>query len=715
MIRRRITNVIVAGAVLVGCMALGISEVNAVSVRAVTATASSAGVVDVSWTRPSDATSNDDYAYQVSYRSGTSGSYSVVAVAKGITTTSLSGLTGGTTYTIVVEAIPTKGPQFASVGCSADAATSSDACTAFASAASTTVIAQEAPDAPTIASAEPSSGQISLVFGAPNLRGSSLTGYEATCGSAVATGSVSPITVTGLTNGIAYTCTVKANSNQGFSAASSASEALVPSTTPDTMEKPSGTASDASATISWTAVAATAGVGVGTSIDDGGSAITGYEVAVYDAANTLTTSVDAAAGATSAVASGLTNGTNYTAKVRAKNTNGSGTYSEASTAFTPASAGAGSVTVFTEPAGAVNGVNLTTQPVAKIGTTSGINVTASIASGAGTLSGTLSATTSADGKATFTNLRITGTAGAFRLQFAAIGYQSALSGSFTLSAGAASRLAVSRQPVGGNSGSAFATQPVVRVADSGGNFTNTINKQITAAVFSGAGTLSGTVVATTNGSGIATFTNLAITGSTGLYVLRFSDTTGGSALTAVSSNSFSITGASSGDGDGGGGGGGGSDDEEKETTTTTIVKPVAPPTTPTLPRSSPKTALPASAGTPVKLRTLPSQKLIESVGMATKPGVVTLLLDAPTLPRKTRVAQFRVVLRPIGKGRTITRTLSVSASGAPIQPSFSNISGKYRIEVTVISMKKKVLGKWKSPIFTVNKKKKLFTVNKKKK
>ena len=707
--RKRIVNVIAAGAVLLGGTAFGAREVSAVSVSAVAATASSVGVVDVSWTRPTNATSNGDYSYRVSYRSGTSGSYSSVAIAAGITTSSLSELIGGTTYTVVVEAIPTKGPQLASVGCSAYAATSSDACTAFASAASTTVIAQEAPDAPTIASGEASSGQISLVFGTPNLRGSSLTGYEATCGSAVATGTVSPITVTGLTNGISYTCTVKANSNQGYSAASSASEALVPSTTPDTMEKPLGTASDASATISWTAVAATASVGVGTSIDDGGSAITGYEVAVYDSTNTLTTSVNAAAGSTSAVATGLTNGTNYTAKVRAKNTNGSGTYSAASTAFTPASAGAGSITVFTEPAGAVNGVNLTTQPVAKIGTTSGKIVTASIASGSGTLSGTLSATTNTDGKATFTNLRITGTAGAFRLQFAAISYQSALSGSFTLSVGAASRLAVSRQPVGGNSGSALSTQPIVRVADTSGNFTNTSNKQVTASLFSGAGTLSGTVVATTNASGIATFTNLVITGSTGQYVLRFSDTTGGSALTAVSSNNLSITGASSG---GGGGGGGGSDDDEEPsapattTTSTTIAKAPTTSTVSTVPVAVPKTALPSSAGSPLKIDALPSAKLIESVGVVTKPGVVTLLLDAPTLPPKTRVAQYRVVLRPIGKGVTVTRTLSVSASGAPIQPSFSNISGSYRIEVTVISITKKVVGSWKSPVFTVTKKKK---------
>jgi hypothetical protein len=217
------------------------------------------------------------------------------------------------------------------------------------------------------------------------------------------------------------------------------------------------------------------------------------------------------------------------------------------------------------------------------------------------------------------------------------------------------------------------------------------------------------VVATTNASGIATFTNLVITGSTGLYVLRFTDTTGGSALTAVSSNNLSITEVSSG---GGGGGGGGSDDDDEPsapaatTTSTTVAKAPTTSTVSALPVAVPKTALPSSAGTPVKLATLPSAKLIESVGVSTKPGAVTLLLDAPTLPPKTRVAQYRVVLRPVGKGVTITRTLTVSASGAPLQPSFSNISGNYRVEITVISISKKVVGSWKSPVFTVTKKKK---------
>ena len=705
--RRRLSVAATVFAVILASIVIGATGVSAVTVRGITATASSTGTVDVTWTRPIDAVNNGDYSYRVSYRSGTTGSYNLIAVAAGITTTSITGLSGGITYSIVVEAIPTKGTQIATVGCSAYASTSGASCTSFASASNTSVVAQETPDAPAIASAAAGSGQITLVFGNSNLRGSTLSNYEATCGSQVETGSASPITVTGLRNGVSYTCTVKANSNQGSSAASSASEALVPSDVPDTMDRPSGTALDASATISWTAVSATSGEGVGAGIDDGGSAITGYEVAVYNSSDSLVSSASAAAGATSAIVTGLTNGTSYTAKVRASNINGNGVYSTASTSFTPASSGAGSITVFTEPAGASNGANFTTQPVAQIGTTSGKVVTVSIASGAGTLSGTLSTTTGTDGKATFTNLRIVGTTGSYRLQFSAIGYQSVLSGSFTLATGTASKLVESRHPVGGNSGSVLGTQPIVRVADSGGNFTNTLNKQVTASLLSGAGTLSGTAVATTNASGIATFTNLVISGSTGLYVLRFTDTTGGSALTAVSSNSFSITSVASESS-----GSSGSDDDEEPsapaatTTSTTIAKAPTTSTVSTVPVAVPKTALPSSAGSPLKIDTLPSAKLIESVGVSTKPGVVTLLLDAPTLPPKTRVAQYRVVLRPVGKGVTITRTLAISASGAPIQPSFSNVSGNYRVEVTVISISKKVVGSWKSPVFTVTKKKK---------
>ena len=79
---------------------------------------------------------------------------------------------------------------------------------------------------------------------------------------------------------------------------------------------------------------------------------------------------------------------------------------------------AASLQVQTQPAGAVNGVAFTTQPVVRIldnaglvvttGTGATLTVTAAIASGTGTIGGTVTAVAS-NGVATFTSLAITGT------------------------------------------------------------------------------------------------------------------------------------------------------------------------------------------------------------------------------------------------------------------------------------------------------------------
>ena len=70
---------------------------------------------------------------------------------------------------------------------------------------------------------------MSVTFTAPVFTGASaITSYTATCGSVTATGTTSPITVTGLINGTAYTCTVAATNAFGSGVYSSASNSVTP-------------------------------------------------------------------------------------------------------------------------------------------------------------------------------------------------------------------------------------------------------------------------------------------------------------------------------------------------------------------------------------------------------------------------------------------------------------------------------------------------------
>src|SRR5207253_1010586 len=87
------------------------------------------------------------------------------------------------------------------------------------------------------------------------------------------------------------------------------------------------------------------------------------------------------------------------------------------------------------------------------------------------------------------------------------------------------------------SGVAFAQQPVVQLRDGAGNPVNQAGVVVTAAIATGGGTLGGTLTATTIGSGVASFTNLAINGTAGDRTLSFSAT----GLTGVTSTAITIT------------------------------------------------------------------------------------------------------------------------------------------------------------------------------
>lgn len=87
------------------------------------------------------------------------------------------------------------------------------------------------PGAPIIGTATAGDTQADVAFAAPASNGgATITGYTVTAnpGGATGTGAGSPITVTGLTNGISYTFTVTATNSAGIGAASGASNSITP-------------------------------------------------------------------------------------------------------------------------------------------------------------------------------------------------------------------------------------------------------------------------------------------------------------------------------------------------------------------------------------------------------------------------------------------------------------------------------------------------------
>lgn len=181
-------------------------------------------------------------------------------------------------------------------------------------------VSPTAPSAPTGVSATAGVASAAVSFVAPNANGSPITGYTVTSnpGNLTATGASSPITVSGLTNGTAYTFSVTATNAIGTGAASSPSNAVTPSTTPTAPTAVTATAGDASASVAFSAPAS-----------NGGAAITTYTVAASPGTATGT-------GSTSPITvSGLTNGTSYTFTVTATNAAGTGPASTPSNSVTP--------------------------------------------------------------------------------------------------------------------------------------------------------------------------------------------------------------------------------------------------------------------------------------------------------------------------------------------------------------------------------------------
>jgi outer membrane protein OmpA-like peptidoglycan-associated protein len=188
------------------------------------------------------------------------------------------------------------------------------------------------------------------------------------------------------------------------------------------------------------------------------------------------------------------------------------------------------------PIGTASGAAFTTQPQVSLKDSGGAIVTsdnstvvtATVSNGA-SLVGTITAT-SASGIVTFNNLGITGTAGtAYTITYSATVNATALTTatqSVTPTVGAATKIAVSTQPVGDTAGALLSTFPSVSVLDSGNNVVTSATTSITVAPTGG--TLGGTK--TINAiNGVASFADLTFAGTASTnYKLQFSTTSLGS-------------------------------------------------------------------------------------------------------------------------------------------------------------------------------------------
>jgi hypothetical protein len=171
----------------------------------------------------------------------------------------------------------------------------------------------------------------------------------------------------------------------------------------------------------------------------------------------------------------------------------------------------------------------------------GVPVTFAVTAGGGSVNPTTAVATGADGTASATSWTLGVVAGANTLTATAPG--NGIAGnpatfSATGTVGSAGKLGIARQPSSSaQSGVAFAQQPQLQLQDAGGNAVHTAGIAVTAAIASGpGGTLGGQLTASTDNTGIATFTNLAISGTAGNYTLQFSNPT----LTGVTSTSIAL-------------------------------------------------------------------------------------------------------------------------------------------------------------------------------
>ena len=254
--------------------------------------------VMLSWVQPSGGAEVTGYEYE----QDVSGRW--ISTGTTDTTTTVTGLTNGQSYTFRVRAVN-------SAGASA------------ASAASASVTPATVPGAPTSLGVTGGDEQVMLSWTAPASNGGdSITGYEyeqSGSGTWISTGGTdTTYTVFSLTNGQPYRFRVRALNSVGSGAESAPSANVTPATEPGAPENLGATVSDQQVVLIWTAPAS-----------NGGARILRYEYELDNSGTWTTTG----GTTTHTTVRNLTNGQSYDFRIRAVNSVGAGleSFSESAT------------------------------------------------------------------------------------------------------------------------------------------------------------------------------------------------------------------------------------------------------------------------------------------------------------------------------------------------------------------------------------------------
>jgi titin len=235
----------------------------------------------------------------------------------------VTGLVKGTAYTFQVAAVNAAGTGV------------------YSAKSSPAVVPRAVPGTPLNFMVSADDKQANLSWDAPANNGDAISDYVVkSCRGATCTefvhepSSNTTITVTGLSNGTAYTFKVAAKNAAGVGGEAT-SGGVTPRTVAGAPTGVAGTPGDRRVDLTWTAP-----------VDSGGAAVSDY--VVQYCTTTCTTFVDAVSSATSATVTGLTNGTTYTFQVAAVNAARTGGYSARSSEVTPRTVPGAPTSVTTE-------------------------------------------------------------------------------------------------------------------------------------------------------------------------------------------------------------------------------------------------------------------------------------------------------------------------------------------------------------------------------